>query len=529
MHSVNLTVEIGGFTVIAECTRHSLQIRSVKKNSSLVYFSLPYTWMVQVLESENTVTIVMAWPHKSAISTLSTEACCQKPMSFLSSLFQGVPLPQRKGVEKIRLNVASGKRSDELLASAEEGTEGHEKPSDWCKKLRSMCGLKNRELSKSDLKGKEDGLNRWVAIINPNSGSKTGPSEFKDNILPTLTEVGLTVTSVMTKQPGHAVEIAKRMTTRNDVDGIICVGGDGLVGEVVNGIMLADGRRVPLAIVPAGSDNATACDCGGRSCGANRIMAMHIATIAIIKGTAVRMDIADVLAQKRNKTKTSSDEWQQPFRVGYCSTVLAWGFPVHVLKDTINHRWMGPIRTTWCGVKAVIRPPPHVHGRISWVPKEGVRGLCEFRQGKGNCRCVTGPDTISDAASRTASHPDSTFMACVVLPHPNNLLSAPSDSGSGAPDGHLSDQCLDMFAVPQVSWFRNFNWTTKMAFCGQHTSEPYVTYVKTSEVYIDRTSDASLPFGPFNLDGELVQPDADRIIVKLIPRAVEVMCAKTKF
>src|SRR5579862_2642792 len=55
---------------------------------------------------------------------------------------------------------------------------------------------------------------------------------------------------VETDGSGEARERA--MQAAKDGRGVIVVGGDGSIHEVVNGI-LASGRRVPLGIVPAGT------------------------------------------------------------------------------------------------------------------------------------------------------------------------------------------------------------------------------------------------------------------------------------
>jgi diacylglycerol kinase family enzyme len=43
-------------------------------------------------------------------------------------------------------------------------------------------------------------------------------------------------------------------------DGIICVGGDGIINEVLNGLLTRsnpkEGVSIPIGIVPAGSDNS---------------------------------------------------------------------------------------------------------------------------------------------------------------------------------------------------------------------------------------------------------------------------------
>lgn len=58
-----------------------------------------------------------------------------------------------------------------------------------------------------------------------------------------------------TKAPRHAIDLA-RQAAENGTDVIVCVGGDGTVHEIVNGLLTAETDQVPqLGIVPVGSGN----------------------------------------------------------------------------------------------------------------------------------------------------------------------------------------------------------------------------------------------------------------------------------
>lgn len=58
----------------------------------------------------------------------------------------------------------------------------------------------------------------------------------------------------ITKYPGHAADLAGEFENERDAEiGIVVVGGDGTVNEVINGI--TDFERVRLGVIPAGSGN----------------------------------------------------------------------------------------------------------------------------------------------------------------------------------------------------------------------------------------------------------------------------------
>ena len=59
---------------------------------------------------------------------------------------------------------------------------------------------------------------------------------------------------MLTERPGHAVELAERHG--GSCDTVVALGGDGIIHEVVNGLIrIPEDRRPCLAVVPLGSGN----------------------------------------------------------------------------------------------------------------------------------------------------------------------------------------------------------------------------------------------------------------------------------
>lgn len=91
---------------------------------------------------------------------------------------------------------------------------------------------------------------RLLLIINPRSG-KTKRKEMFGRIALQLREADWQVDTVYTEHRGHATELAEKAT---DYDRIVCVGGDGTLSEVYNGVMKLE-KRPEIGYVPAGSTN----------------------------------------------------------------------------------------------------------------------------------------------------------------------------------------------------------------------------------------------------------------------------------
>ena len=98
-------------------------------------------------------------------------------------------------------------------------------------------------------------LKRWLILINPVSGPGNAVKIF-GQVRPVLAANRVALTELVTTHAGHATAIKLA-----DVDGIVCVGDDGLIYELVNGLMArpdagAAVAQLRLGVLPGGSANS---------------------------------------------------------------------------------------------------------------------------------------------------------------------------------------------------------------------------------------------------------------------------------
>lgn len=98
-------------------------------------------------------------------------------------------------------------------------------------------------------------LGRILLIANPASDSGNGArgARIAQEYLSSHTREFKSTKTLYTQAPGHATELAR---TALDVDTIIALGGDGVIHEVVNGIMKRpQDKRPTLGVIPIGTGN----------------------------------------------------------------------------------------------------------------------------------------------------------------------------------------------------------------------------------------------------------------------------------
>ena len=99
-----------------------------------------------------------------------------------------------------------------------------------------------------------------LIFVNPHSGAGKGIEVFTENLRPKIQEANLCYDLIITERRDHAKDIIKSRSDLFTFDAIIIVSGDGLVFEVVNGILERDGgdellQKIPFGICPTGSGN----------------------------------------------------------------------------------------------------------------------------------------------------------------------------------------------------------------------------------------------------------------------------------
>ncbi|RKF61585.1 Sphingoid long chain base kinase 5 [Erysiphe neolycopersici] len=132
---------------------------------------------------------------------------------------------------------------------------------------------------------------RIKILINPVSGRGSAVKTFFRSVFPLLEAAKCIVDVVHTTYKGHAIEILKEMDLES-YDVVACCSGDGLPHEVFNGLgKRSDALRafstIAVAQIPCGTGNAMSCNLNGTD-------SASLATLAIIKGIPIPMDLVSI-------------------------------------------------------------------------------------------------------------------------------------------------------------------------------------------------------------------------------------------
>lgn len=155
---------------------------------------------------------------------------------------------------------------------------------------------------------------KWLAIANPHAGAMR-QAAFRARWMPQVESAVSRL--VYTREPREATSLARAARA---YDGVVAVGGDGTVHEVLAGI---DRQRQRLAVVPAGRGNSLARELG--------VGAMPAAVAALSAGKSAAIDLMQYDLSLADGRSVS----------GHAASTLALGYAVSAVRRAAVMRPFG--------------------------------------------------------------------------------------------------------------------------------------------------------------------------------------------
>jgi sphingosine kinase len=153
---------------------------------------------------------------------------------------------------------------------------------------------------------------RLLVVVNPVSGKKQGAALWRNRVRPILAACPhIQLTECVTSRAREATELAAGIDLAG-CDGIVAVGGDGILYEIISGLLQrsdweAAVAKLPLGIVPAGSGNGLALSILHR---AGETWDVESMAYLIAKGGALPMDLLSMDSPSVEQTFSFlSTEW----------------------------------------------------------------------------------------------------------------------------------------------------------------------------------------------------------------------------
>ncbi|XP_058504163.1 sphingosine kinase 2 [Solea solea] len=293
------------------------------------------------------------------LSELVGCSCPRAPAPPLLVLYWYPPGKRRKGVSRrrqVRAYLAESRQEGERWSAAVQCL------------LRGVTVTADTEFSRSLLPRPR----RLLLLVNPFSGRGQAMQWCQTLILPMIREANISYNLIQTERQNHARELIREISLP-EWDGIVIVSGDGLLHEVLNGLMerpdWEQAIKIPVGILPCGSGNALA---GSINHHAGYDMCLREPLLLnccflLSRGGVRPMDVVSVTT---SPDLSNNSRPAAPRRL-FSFLSVAWGFVSDVDIESERYRGLGSARFT-LGTLVRIASLRSYKGRLSYLPPSVV-------------------------------------------------------------------------------------------------------------------------------------------------------------
>uniref|UniRef100_A0AAY5F3J7 sphingosine kinase n=1 Tax=Electrophorus electricus TaxID=8005 RepID=A0AAY5F3J7_ELEEL len=197
---------------------------------------------------------------------------------------------------------------------------------------------------------------RMMVLVNPLSGRGQAMSLYAGPVQRLLTDAAVPHALIVTEHQNHARELV-RSADLSECSALVILSGDGLLFEVINGLMEREDWEqailTPLAILPGGSGNALAASVADPVWGVELLLSCGF---LLCKGLVRPLDVLSLRLSSGLRL--------------FSFLSIAWGFIADVDIESERYRYMGAVRFV---VGALIRLASFrtYQGRLAFLPTPG--------------------------------------------------------------------------------------------------------------------------------------------------------------
>ncbi|KAM9857386.1 sphingosine kinase 1-like [Aulostomus maculatus] len=274
------------------------------------------------------------------------------PAAYLAAYFY--PLKRRwmsSGVSRQRVEQCF------RLATLQDPRANLEEAEKWARAIRERSD-REQYLRDGVLMSELSRPCHMMLLVNPQSGKGQALTFYNNHIQRMLNEAGIPHTLVITERQNHARELV-READLTQWDALVILSGDGLLFEVINGLLersdWEEAIRIPLGILPGGSGNALAASIHHYS-GASLVSSEELLVscgFLLCKGLVSHMDLVSIHLSSSTRL--------------FSFLSLAWGFVADVDIESEKYRHVGAARFT-VGTLVRLASLRVYKGRLAYLP-----------------------------------------------------------------------------------------------------------------------------------------------------------------
>ena len=264
-------------------------------------------------------------------------------------------------------------------------------------------------------------MNKYLLIINPVSGNKTG-STIANKIKKKISAHNLIFDCLTTEYKGHATEYLSNVN-KDVYQSIITIGGDGTYHEIINGLLKrTDDYNPVLGFIPGGTGNSLMHDL--------KCLDPEDALKPILNNQIQKLDVMELKFDKNTE---------------YAFNILGWGLATDIGLSAEKMRWLGPSRYTIASLLHILK----LNKRSATIILDDKKYSDEF-----------------------------IFILICNTIYTGNAMMA-------APNAKLDDGLLDVIILNKTITRFKLLQLLPTLFKGEHINSPYVKYKQVKKIVLE--------------------------------------------
>ncbi|XP_019628153.1 PREDICTED: sphingosine kinase 2-like [Branchiostoma belcheri] len=213
---------------------------------------------------------------------------------------------------------------------------------------------------------------RLLILINPFGGQGKAQQIFRERVVSMLGEADISFNMVVTERSGHAHDLMRDLDV-SEWNGVVVVSGDGLIYEVINGLMdrpdWEEAIKMPIGLIPGGTGNALCCSVNYLLDepfeSADQVLhSTFVLCKSVVSGSSYPMDLVSVQTQSS--------------RI-FSFLHISWGFISDIDIGSEKYRYLGDARFI-VGLMQRLFDLRKYPGHVSYLPVKGVDGRALVHQ-----------------------------------------------------------------------------------------------------------------------------------------------------
>ena len=327
---------------------------------------------------------------------------------------------------------------------------------------------------------------KYLILVNPFSGQKKGLAYCEEYVEPLLTQAGVEYEVLVTTHANHAKDHVASVDWSHAYQGVVLMGGDGIIHEFFNGIMEREDAsdvldRVVVGIVGCGTCNGFA------------------TTVALASGEGAYGPLTEAFLVAKGRTGRMDLSRYETLTKSYISHLsFSWAIIADIDIESEVIRWVGEPRVDiWAAIRCIFLR--RYRGRLSYLPEE---------------ESLQGMPALSDPVPENWI----TIEDDILLFWPHQATHAAMHTHS-SPKSKLEDGIFQIMLVRGRKISRIYMARILLALeSGSHVDMPGVEFIQCKAYRLEPLSPGSYN----NIDGEVVEPGP--VQAKVLPGAARLFC-----